>query len=50
MFLLFVKNKGIRAIYLCRPSRNGAFDPNLRYKDKERCPDEILSRQTFHRH
>jgi predicted DNA-binding ribbon-helix-helix protein len=33
MFLLFVKNKGIRAIYLCRPSRNGAFDPNLRYKD-----------------
>lgn len=33
-FLLFVKNKGARAIYLCRPSQNGAFDPNLRYKDK----------------
>jgi predicted DNA-binding ribbon-helix-helix protein len=34
MFLLAVKNKGARAIYLCRPSQNGAFDPNLRYKDK----------------
>jgi predicted DNA-binding ribbon-helix-helix protein len=33
MFLLFVKNKGARAIDLCRPSQNGAFAPNLRYKD-----------------
>ena len=33
MFLLFVKNKGAPAIYLCRPSQNGAFDPNLRYND-----------------